>query len=634
MNLREPDSEPDPRLPPDRAAGQRRLRRGLEVRGPRRLHQGHQVRLRQPQLPRRRRRPRRAGAAAPSSASRRSATPSSCRWTASRSSRASWSSSWSWPTRACTTCSSSARRPAWSASRATTCSRYLRDAAEALDYMNEKHNLQHLDVKPRNLFLVSRPRQGRRLRPGQAPGAVQRLGRHGRRHAAVRRRRRRSAARSASTATSTASPSSTRNCSPASGRSTARTSASSPSSTCRRSRTCARCPRRSGPSSAGAWRRTRPSASPTAWPSSAALYTAARSRVAARVGGLRAAASATTGPRRIADTMEDILLERATSSDASVDPGGRRRRRQPGARIEVSKLWASPSPSRRPAPCGRRWSSASAASAAGPCWSLRCRFLDRFGDLNKLPLLRFLYIDCRPRRRSRRPCAARRRSPCSRTRSTTCRCSRSRNYRRRHARPAQRLAAAREALRHAALAADAGHRGRWAGWRSPTTTCGCSARLQARDLQDVTHPDALYQSVSQTGLALRDNAPRVYVIGGGRRRRQRLARRPGLRRAPAAAAAATARGAGRRPVLSAAPRTTRPRRRRELANIYATLTELNHFADPAIPFAAQYGADGPRLDRSTGSPFDSVYLLPHAEPLARSAGATACRTWAATCSTN
>src|SRR5256714_7463329 len=33
--------------------------------------------------------------------------------------------------------------------------RYLRDAAEALDYMNEKHNLQHLDVKPRNLFLIS-----------------------------------------------------------------------------------------------------------------------------------------------------------------------------------------------------------------------------------------------------------------------------------------------------------------------------------------------------------------------------------------------------------------------------------------------------------------------------------------------
>src|SRR6516225_8857486 len=33
--------------------------------------------------------------------------------------------------------------------------RYMRDTAEALDHMNEKHNLQHLDIKPRNLFLVS-----------------------------------------------------------------------------------------------------------------------------------------------------------------------------------------------------------------------------------------------------------------------------------------------------------------------------------------------------------------------------------------------------------------------------------------------------------------------------------------------
>src|SRR5262245_42438932 len=33
--------------------------------------------------------------------------------------------------------------------------RYLRDAAEALDYMCETHGLVHLDVKPRNPFLVS-----------------------------------------------------------------------------------------------------------------------------------------------------------------------------------------------------------------------------------------------------------------------------------------------------------------------------------------------------------------------------------------------------------------------------------------------------------------------------------------------
>src|SRR5437773_9337170 len=33
--------------------------------------------------------------------------------------------------------------------------RYVRDAAEALDHMIEKHNLLHLDIKPRNLFLIS-----------------------------------------------------------------------------------------------------------------------------------------------------------------------------------------------------------------------------------------------------------------------------------------------------------------------------------------------------------------------------------------------------------------------------------------------------------------------------------------------
>src|SRR5205807_10405462 len=32
---------------------------------------------------------------------------------------------------------------------------YLREAAEALDVMNLQHGLQHLDIKPQNLFLVS-----------------------------------------------------------------------------------------------------------------------------------------------------------------------------------------------------------------------------------------------------------------------------------------------------------------------------------------------------------------------------------------------------------------------------------------------------------------------------------------------
>ncbi len=47
----------------------------------------------------------------------------------------------------------------------------------------------------------------------------------------------------------------------------------------------------------------------------------------------------------------------------------------------------------------------------------------------------------------------------------------------------------------------------------------------------------------------------------------------------------------------------------ELANVYATLTELNHFSDPAVTFAAQYGTEGQRLV-DPGMPFHSVYLLP------------------------
>ena len=33
--------------------------------------------------------------------------------------------------------------------------RYVRDAADALDYMSEQHGLQHLDIKPENLLLLA-----------------------------------------------------------------------------------------------------------------------------------------------------------------------------------------------------------------------------------------------------------------------------------------------------------------------------------------------------------------------------------------------------------------------------------------------------------------------------------------------
>ena len=51
----------------------------------------------------------------------------------------------------------------------------------------------------------------------------------------------------------------------------------------------------------------------------------------------------------------------------------------------------------------------------------------------------------------------------------------------------------------------------------------------------------------------------------------------------------------------------------ELANLYAGLTELNHYADPDVTFTAAYGGpEGPKVE-GRGLPFSSTYLLPMPE---------------------
>src|SRR5262249_35035360 len=115
-----------------------------------------------------------------------------------------------------------------------------------------------------------------------------------------------------------------------------------------------------------------------------------------------------------------------------------------------------------------------------------------------------------------------------------------------------------------------------------------------REIQQICHPDNLYQSVSQSGLALRDNTPRIFVIGSatgggsgyladlGYSLRRLLYQ---MRQPEAPVTAFFFCGA---PDDPATPKA-------EQANLYATLTEVNHFADTSIQFTAQYGADGPRL---------------------------------------
>ena len=133
------------------------------------------------------------------------------------------------------------------------------------------------------------------------------------------------------------------------------------------------------------------------------------------------------------------------------------------------------------------------------------------------------------------------------------------------------------------------------------------ARLK-REVEEATTPDNVFQSVTQTGLALRDSKPRIYVIAAAGGGASGMLARPRLCSPPAARSDAASRLQSqslaflRHPQDPASPKT-------ELANIYATLTELNHFSDPSIAFAAQYGVDGQRLVDER-APYQSVYLLP------------------------
>ncbi len=129
-----------------------------------------------------------------------------------------------------------------------------------------------------------------------------------------------------------------------------------------------------------------------------------------------------------------------------------------------------------------------------------------------------------------------------------------------------------------------------------------------RELQIATHPESLSQSISALGFPLRDNVPRIYVIastGGGSSGMlidlgytlRRLVTQINSRDATIDSFLFC--GAPQDPVTS----------KSELANTYATLTEFNHFNDPNISFNGQYGGpDGPKIV-SSGMPYSSVYLL-------------------------
>ncbi|MGL6075394.1 MAG: tubulin-like doman-containing protein [Fimbriiglobus sp.] len=136
------------------------------------------------------------------------------------------------------------------------------------------------------------------------------------------------------------------------------------------------------------------------------------------------------------------------------------------------------------------------------------------------------------------------------------------------------------------------------------------ARLR-QEIQICTHPESVNQSADHTGLLVRTKTPSVYVFAsaGGGTSGMILDVGHAVRRTldkygipDAIVTGFIFAGATEDP--SSPPE--------ELSNIFATLTELNHFSDPEVKFSAQYaGLEGQPLD-STGMPFHATYLLPMA----------------------
>ncbi|HEX5269497.1 MAG TPA: protein kinase, partial [Gemmataceae bacterium] len=381
--------------------------------------------------------------------------------------------------------------------------RYMRDAAEGLDYMNEKHNLQHLDVKPRNLFL-----QGDRVKVADF-GLVKQV-------------ERASGSGLLGAVTPLYAPPET-----FSGKISGKSDQYSLAIVYhelltgtrpfngKNVRTLAQQHMQEDPDVRALPEAERPVVLRALAKDPARRYPnclafirglhAARSE--ARPDSVALGAAGDNRPRSMSDTMEDIFLEQADGSDASVNLGG------PAARAEedeVSKLGITIA---QPQTGALRPTLVIGVGALGrrALLELRCRFLDRFGDLSKLPLLRFLYIDCdgeavkasvrgapevalRPHEVYHLPL-----QPVA-------------HYRRRHLDhlsewlPREKLYALPRSLTPQGSRA----LGRLA-------FADNYLRLQARlrkEVQQAAHPDALYQTVDRTGLALRDNVPRVYVIAG------------------------------------------------------------------------------------------------------------------------
>lgn len=478
--------------------------------------------------------------------------------------------------------------------------RYLRDAAEALDHMNEKHGLQHLDIKPRNLFLTSD-----RVKVADF-GLVKHLERQSASglgagvtplYAAPETYAGEISARSDQYSLAIVYQELLTGQRPFTGKNV-RQLAQQHMQEEPELRALSEAER---PVVARALSKDPARRYPNCLAFIRALY---NSRGLSRVEIAFDDDAQGKRPKSLCETMENFLLENLPGSDDQLMAAAVAKEAQAAQEAdEVSRLGITV---HQPDTGALRPAVILGVGGFGrkALLELRCRFLDRFGDLSKLPVFRFLYVD---------------------TDAEAVQ----------HAvRGTPEVALGRDEVYHLPLQPVGHYRKRmlehltewlpreklYAVPRSLQTQGSRAlgrlafadnhlrflARLR-REVQEASHPDALYQAVNQTGLALRGSVPRIFVIaaaGGGNsgllvdlgyalRRLLQL-----LRHNDAEVTLLLFCGT---PTDPATPRA-------EQGNVYATLTELNHFTDPAIPFAAQYGADGPRI-LDQGKPYQCAYVL-------------------------
>ena len=491
--------------------------------------------------------------------------------------------------------------------------RYLRDAAEALDYMNERHSLQHLDVKPKNLFLI-----GDRVKVADF-GLVKNL-------------ERQASGMLGGVTPLYASPETFQ------GKISAHSDQYSLAIVYMEMLTGQRpfaaknvrqlaqahmqedpdlrpLPEAERPAIGKALAKDPQKRYPNCMAFVSALYKARKAlRVTAPETPIElpgAVFGTKMRSRSLAETMEDMSLDEMesiqgvpaakflrppVSSDSDVDFAA--------AEADHADLGMTvPQPD-----TGALRPTLIIGVGAFGCKALlemRCRLLDRFGDLSKLPVIRFVHVDSDPQAASS---AVRGAPQVAMTRNELYQLPLQPvgSYRKRNLEhlcewlPREKLYSMSRSLQTQGSRA----LGRLAYTDNHARLAG---RLK-REFQEITHPDRIYEAVTQTGLALRDSTPRVYVLcaaGGGASGMlpdlgyaiQRTLRQLGHR--DAAVHLMLLCGAPMDPATS----------KHELANLYATLTELNHFADDTASFSAQYGPDAQRLV-DQGAPFTSTYLLP------------------------